>query len=230
MKKGALMTVVFLLMVISSREIRGEMKQFRGIAFRGLKNLSKYELIQGIPVKSVKGTIYLDVTALEKRLSSMALISSFRITKDKGTLVVEVAETEALLPLAVENGAETVFLEIDENFKILARNRFLGGRRPVIYCNRRDVEGEDYSARLQKLLRYMLIIRNNRKILFREISSLSFHREGKIVVKLRERNTRFVLTVDLTNFRRLEAVAGYCDTEGVYPDKVIITGNKVVLR
>lgn len=206
------------------------MKEYRSVAFRGLENLSKYELIEGVPVKTTGEKVVVDMTSFQKRLKAMALVRDYRLYEEKGALVVEVTEAVPFLQLAVKDRKETLFLLLGEDLKVLGRNRFFFGRRPVVFCDRDDLSGSRFSSRLSRLLVIMKNVRREQKVLFREIRSIRQKGATSLIVKLHGRKTRFHLAADETGFARLRAVAGYCDANKKYPERVAVKGNKIVLR
>lgn len=229
MKRIAAICTCLLLMVPVT--VGGEsMKEFGAVLFKGLKNLSKYEIVEGVPLKRKEGAILIDTKSLKSRLSAMSLIEEFSLSSKGGKLLVEIREKIPFYSLAVKNGRETVFLEVDRGCKIIARNRLLGGSRPLIFCERKDLEGGKFSSRVTGLMDNLAYLHEKQKKLFREIESLSFFSGGKITVRLRGRGTRFFMEPRIVNFRRLEVVGGYCDRGKKYPKEIIIESSRVVVR
>jgi len=207
-----------------------QVKGYKTIIFQGLEHLSKYEIIEGVPMKRQKGTILLDTDVLKKHLAAMRTVKSFSLKEEKRGLVVEISERKARYTLAVKNRKKLVFLEVDENYKIIARGRLLGGTGPVIFCRRTDLDEGRFSTRVTAAMKRLAWLRGERKTLYRELESLSFVAGGKLALTLKGRPTRFITGSAEVDFRRLEAVAGYCDREKKYPDIVMIEGSRVVVR
>jgi len=229
MKRIAAICTFLLLMVPVTG--RGEsMKEFGAVLFKGLTNLSKYEIIEGVPLKRKAGAILIDTDSLKSRLSAMSLIEEFSLSSKGGKLIIEIREKSPFCTLAVKNRRETVFLEVDRRFKIIARSRLLGGSRPLIFCERKDLEGGKFSTRVMGLMGNLAYLREKQKKLFREIESFSFVSVGKITVRLRGRGTRFLIEPRRVNFRRLEIIGGYCDSEKKYPKEIIIESSRIVVR
>lgn len=229
MKRSTAICICLILMFPAAGWGEG-MKKFGAVLFKGLSNLSKYEIIEGVPLNRKGKLILIDTDSLKSRLSAMSLIEEFSLSSKSGNLIIEIREKSPFYSLAVKNGSETVFLEVDGRFKIIARNRLLGGTRPLIFCERKDLEGGNFSSRVMGLMESLAYIREKQKRLFREIESLSFFQGGKINVRLRGRGTRFLIEPQRENFRRLEVIGGYCDSEKKYPKEIIIESSRVVVR
>jgi hypothetical protein len=206
-----------------------DIRMVRAIEFRGLKLLSKYEVVRGARIKAVSGGIAIDADSLEKALEGNAFLSSHRIDEKGGRLIVTVEEKKPALVLAAEKGGRTYLYELDLSHAVISRHAPHTGRVPFIYLSGDDAASGPASQRARALFAVLDRVREQNVVIYRELSEI-YCNENSIRVVLRGRKTGFIMKPDVEDFIKLKYVAGYCDREGRYPDEIDMTGGSVVVR
>ncbi|MBP7738117.1 MAG: hypothetical protein KA369_19230 [Spirochaetes bacterium] len=206
-----------------------DIRTVRAIEFKGLRLLSKYEVVRGARLKAVKGGIAVDVDSLEKALEKNAFLASYSVHESGQRLVVTVEEKRPALVIAALKGGRVYFYELDVNRAVISRNAAHSGRVPFVYVAGEDMERGVPSARLMNILSILDRVREQNTSLYRELSEM-YCNENSVRVVLRGRKTGFILKPDIMEFTRLNYIAGYCDHAERYPDEIDMTGGAVVVR
>ncbi len=206
-----------------------DIRTVKAIEFKGLRLLSKYEVVRGARLKAVRGGITVDVDSLEKALEKNAFLASHSVHERGQRLVVTVEEKRPALVLASDKGGRMHFYELDGSREVISRNEVHTGRVPFVYVSGDDMERGVPSARVGNIVSLLDRVREQNPSLYRELSEM-YCNENSVRVVLRGRKTGFVLRPDITEFTRLNYIAGHCDHAKRFPDEIDMTGSAVVVR
>ncbi len=200
------------------------------IEFRGLENLSKYDLFRNVKTEAVSGGISLDISALEKSLESNPLIISHGVELKDKRLVIAVVEKKLLTPVVIKGKGESVLYLLDHEFRKVARNRLYSVRGPVLVIDENLTGKSGMSGSIQEILVVLNRLRIREKNLFSQISEISVMRDRTARVIMKGRRTCFRIRPDYRTFSLLGKITGYLDRTGSYPEKMKIIGNRVFFR
>jgi len=225
------MTAILAALAVSAGAVRAaDIRLVKAIEFRGLKLLSKYEVVRGARIKAVAGGIAIDVDSLEAVLENNAFLSSYSVNESGRSLIVTVEEKKPALVLAMVKGGRTHLLELDGGHAVISRNTAHTGRVPFIFAAADDAADRGpVPARVRRLLEVLDLVREQNAVIYRELSEI-YCNDNSIRVVLRGRKTGFIMRPDAADFMKLKYVAGYCDRAERYPEEIDITGSAVVVR
>lgn len=229
--KGMILNMMILawLAFASDAAFAADIRTVKAIEFRGLKLLSKYELLRGTRLKSVARGIVIDVGSLEEAMEKNAFLASYTVNEKGERLIVSVVEKKPVLVLAAVKGGRTYLYELDRDRAVISRNAVHTGRVPFIFVPADDTDRGPVSGRVRELLSVLDRVREQNAVIYREISEI-YCNGNSIRVVLRGRKTGFIMRPDVADFIRLKYVAGYCDHAERYPEDIDITGSAVVIR
>ncbi len=206
-----------------------DIRMVKAIEFKGLKLLSKYEVVRGARLKAVANGIAVDVDSLEKALEKNAFLASYSVDESGKKLIVTVEEKKPALVLATVKEGRTYLYELDRNRAVISKNFVHTGRVPFIYVSGDDADRGPLSGQVRQLLTVLDRVREQNAVIYRELSEI-YCNGNSIRVVLRGRKTVFTMKPDAADFIKLKYVAGYCDHAERYPEEIDITGSVVVVR
>ncbi|MFC1669562.1 hypothetical protein ACFL20_04165 [Spirochaetota bacterium] len=202
----------------------------RAIEFKGLKYITKYEILKSTRVKADKGGIVIDVESLKKSLKNIALIKKYKVAISNGKMKISIVEKKPHLYLAVRKGKRIIPFEIDGNNKIISMKRIYHPAKPVIVIDDNEIIKGKLSKRARGICRLAEYLSKSEKRLYNEINEIFLTVHGKLKVKLNGRRTIFYLNADRASFIRLKYITGYMDRKRYYSDKLNIMQNEVYIR
>ncbi len=219
-----------IIIALDTSEAASKIREVREFEFRGLKNLSRYELMRdsGLSVKGKK--IIVDMLLFEEKLSSIGIIDSFNINIRDGRLIVSVIEKEPFASFALVNNGRTVLFEVGRDFSMISKNGKYSHENPLVVIGREDLPDGKLSERVKRLCSLLDLIREKHKTIFYELREVCVCKNGIIKIILKNRITEFFMTSSEINFKRLKYVAGYLDRKRHYPGRLHITGNRIAIR
>ena len=101
--------ILTLLMAVTISALYGaNIAEVEQIEFKGLKNLSKYQVISNVKPRAVKNGINIDLDLLEKSLKSNKLIDTFKVVKKNNKLIINIKEKEIFISQLLQNQFATV--------------------------------------------------------------------------------------------------------------------------
>ncbi len=206
-----------------------EAVKVKAVEFRGLEHLSKYDLFQGVKSRSVSDGIIIDLDSLEEKLSRSRVIDRYSIRRSGGRLVITVRERVPAYTVLVRSGERTIPLELDRDFQQVSRGRLYFNIRPFIYVDRKDITDGGVSYRVKNLCRLLETARKNLPSLYVEIEELYLN-GNRVTILLNNRKTEFTLKPEKKRFTMLAYMVGYLDRTKRYPESVLITGTRAVIR
>ncbi len=206
-----------------------EIRNVKAIEFKGLKLMSKYEIIKGSRIKAVNEGIAIDMDSLEKTLSGNKFIKSYRVEENRGILIVSVVEKKPVLIMSVARSGGSVLYELDDDHAIISKNNVHTDRVPVLFVTTEDIAADAATGRIKDLFSVLAGVRGRNPVVYRELTEIYFA-GNSIRVILRGRKTGFIMKPDDTGFLKLKYIVGYCDHEEQYPEEINLSDNEVVVR
>ncbi|OHD71013.1 MAG: hypothetical protein A2W19_08335 [Spirochaetes bacterium RBG_16_49_21] len=201
----------------------------KAVEFRGLKLLSKYDIIRGVRLKSSGNGIIIDADSLNEALAGNYFIETYRIEERGPSLIITIAEKKPHLIVAVEKGGTSLIYELDSGYRILSRNDVHAVKVPILHISERDARDDLQQSAVRRLFAVLDRVKRNNAPIYRELSEIYLDEE-KIRILLRGRKTDFILRPDESDFIKLRCITGYCDRRRQYPDRIIIAGNAAIIR
>jgi len=227
--KSRIAAVVFAATVFWGVAVWAEARYFTAIEFRGLRNLTKAEIIRGVRLAVRGNGVVIDLDSLENSLKKFAIIRGHEVDEKNGRLILTVAERDPRLIIAHRRKDQTIVFEIDERFTAIAFNRIYRPDLPVVHVGAAGMNGADISEETRAFCLILERVKKESPELFREIREIFFD-GNRAEVRLEGRRTRFFLSPGVEDFRRLSYFAGYLDRTGRYPDRMTINDDKVLIR
>jgi hypothetical protein len=222
MKGGIVHIAVLGICLAAAAAPAKDLRAVKAIEFRGLRLLSKYDIVRGVRFRAVDRGIVIDMDSLEKALSGNSFLSSYRVEESRGRLIVTVAEKKPVLIMAVEGKGGCSLYELDADHAVISRNCVHTDLVPVLYAR----AGKSGAGTILSLLAG---IRKRDAALYREISEI-YPAGSAVRVLLRGRRTGFILKPEEQEFIKLKYIAGYCDRTERSPEEINLSGNPVVVR
>jgi hypothetical protein len=226
--KARIAVIILAASILGAQSASAGMKYFTAIEFRGLRNLSRNEIIHGVGLAARGKGIVVDMDSLEKSLGSFAIIQGYTIDEKNGRLILSVTERNPRFIIAHRGKGQTVVFEVDAQFRPIAFNRIYCPWLPVIHIGDDGMKGNQVSEETRTFCMMLERERKSYPALFREIRDIFIGRD--VDVLLTGRRTRFILPLSGPDFRRLNFIAGYLDSRGQYPEKIMINDDKVLIR
>jgi hypothetical protein len=208
---------------------RGKTIVVKEIEFRGLENLSKYELFRNVKTEAVSGGISLDINALEESLASNPLIVSHAVELNDKRLVIGVVEKKLLIPVVLKAKEESLLYLLDHEFRQVARNRLYSVHGPVLVIEEKPGKS-GMSDSIKNILRALNRLKIRKKDLFSQISEITIKRDRTADVIMKGRRTRFGIIPDYRTLSLLECITAYLDRIDYYPERMKIIGDRVFFR
>jgi hypothetical protein len=230
MKKVLVHTAVFTVCLAATVAVPAkDLRAVKAIEFKGLRLLSKYDVIRGSRIKAVDRGIVIDMESLEKALAGNGFISSYRVEESRGRLIITVTEKTPAIILAAEGRGGYTLYELDADSAIISKNNVHTDMVPVLYAQAGSPGAGGLPGGVKSILSLLAGVKKRDAALYREISEV-YPAGGAIRVLLRGRKTGFILKPEEGEFIRLKYTAGYCDRTGRSPEEINLSGNAVVVR
>ncbi len=207
-----------------------DVRKISRIEFRGLKYISKYEIVSKVEMRVVQGGFILNMDSLNNVLGNMPMVQSYRVGEDNGGIVVAVVEREPLFLFAVQRSRNVLPFEVDENFRILSVGRVHAEDRPLIVISDDDLVDGDISARVRNFAGYLRYIENRQPAFFRELSEISIAEPEHVSFMLRNRPTRYYVAPGESSMDSVKRLVSYFDAVRYYPKVARIFGDMAVTK
>lgn len=231
MKAGFLHTAAFITCLVAAGgfALAGDVKKVKAVDFKGLKLLSKYDLVSDVRLKAADDGIVIDMASLGRALAGNRFIKSYRVEESGGRLIVTVAEKTPELVLAVARKNGTALYELDGAHSVISRNIVHADRVPVLCLAGEDMAADAADGRVKSLFYLLDRVKKGQPSVYGELSEVRL--DGKeLRITLRGRRTGFILRPLERDFIKLRYIAGYCDQAGRYPEEINLTGETVIVR
>jgi hypothetical protein len=201
---------------------------FDSIEFSGLKYLSKQTIAVrcGITVTDGK-KLAADIEKIKGYLSKEPLAATYKLIDKKNVLTIIVREREPRYVVAVKKTKETVLFEVDASFVPFSAEIHRQDV-PLVIIGQGDLDGAYFSRNAVKV--FEMLERFRSAPLWAEIQSVELRNDGLLDVQLKLRPTVFTVSSEDSEFKRLTAAAGWCDTTGRYPARMYIRSDFTVIR
>jgi len=223
-------TFIFLLCLSAAGAASADdTRKVKAVEFRGLKLLSKYDIIRGARLKAGDYGIIIDVDSLRQSLAKNHFIKSYQIEEIGGNLVVSVREKSPSHIVVVAKGGISSIYELDADNTIISKNDVHASNLPVLYITEREMQSDAIQGGVKRLFEVLARVKINNASIYRELSEIYFMGD-KIRVVLRGRKTEFVLMPGENEFKKLQYIAGYLDRAKKNPYEIIITDNAAIIR
>lgn len=205
-------------------------KSVKGIEFRGLNFLPKYEIIDEIGARVQGDWIVINIDLLKRALEKISIIKTYRITEEEDRLIITVIERKPNYLLALKKGERLVPFELDSELNIISVNRVYDSSNPLIMISNKEIVNRKLSHRLECFLKLLDEISVNNSLLYRELLEIDLTDFPKAIILLNSRESRFITIPNEKNFYRLHYVVGYLDSIRYYPDTMYIFKNSGLIK
>ena len=223
---SALLAVMVLL---DGTIMAGEVRRVRAVEFRGLKLLSKYEIIRGVRMKAGREGIVIDMDSFRLALSKNHFIKAYEIGGNDSGLIISVTEKIPAYILAVVMGEKTNLYELDADYRVISKNDVHASNLPIVYITGQDVKIDAIQGTVKRLLALLGRVKKSDASIYREISEIYFYKD-RLKITLRGRRTDFILRPDENDFRKLRYITGYLDRSDTSPGEITISDRAAIIR
>ena len=222
--------VLVLLISVDTADAFRNVRKFKTIEFRGLKYLSKFELIDNVAIRIDSDGIVIDIDSLERVLGKNLMVKTFRLINEGDRLVIVIIENEPVFLLGLKKDKRIILFEIDKSLKVISYNRAHVYDKALIVIPQRDVINGVLSKRIQDLIKLLLQLEESGLKICGEICEIDLSNRKWARLTLRRRRTTFFLTPDRYNFYKLNYFAAYLDSIRYYPDTLQVFDEFVIMR
>lgn len=195
-----------------------DVRKFRGIEFRGLVNVSRFEVLSKVALRAEKDGVVVDVDSLKKRLGDIHLVKSFHVAEENGLLVAVIVERDPFFVLTLRRAGGNVPFEIDEDFRVVSAGTVHACARPLLIIDEEDMKGGVLSLKVRNFIRFFLEMQKNRVDITREMVQIYLGEEDRIRVYLNGRRTLFHLRSLERDFVNLGRIVAALDAGRSYPE------------
>ena len=209
--------------------VNAETGVFNTVEIRGMKYLAKEEIVRRVRLVSRNNQIIIDMDSLRNALKTFPIIKDYSIKTAEGRLILSISEREPLVRVALHGKNQTVPFELDYASKVIAFNRIHCRSLPLVHADMNEMKGNEPGHGLKKLCLVLFRVKKEHPALFREIEEI-YYGSGFADITLRGRRTHFFIRTVMDNFTRLTYIAGYLDSMRIYPERISITDDKVLIR
>ena len=204
-------------------------KRVKEIEFKGLRFLSKNEIVEKIDIKRDGNSLIIDVKSLEKRLKNLPVIKNFSVSDAGERLVITLIENDPQFLLAFGNGNNLVPFEMDAKFRVISVNRVHLNNKPLIVISRNEIRNGKITNRLRSFLNLLKELSDASLSVYNEIAEIDITDFSRAEILLKGRRTRFILKPVKDFFFKLNHFVGYLDRIGYYPEYLQVIGNSGVI-
>jgi hypothetical protein len=205
-------------------------RKVKAIEFRGLKYLSKYEIINGSITRVEDDYFVVDIDSLSSLLKKNQMIASYRIAMEGENVKIAIVENEPAFLLCVRKKKRMVFFELDRGFKVISYMRVHAYDKPLIIISEEDIDGGKLSERVIRLLRLLQDLQADNVRIYDEISEIELCDLDSVRLRLRGRKTECIMSPTWKSFNRLNYVVAYLDRIKYYPDVLRLFCRFVIIR
>jgi hypothetical protein len=201
---------------------------FDSIEFSGLKFLSKQTIAVKSGITAAEGKkLAADTEKIKGYLSKEPLVATYKLIDKKNVLTIIVREREPRYVVAVKKAKGLILFEVDASFVPFSAEIHRQDV-PLVIVSQGDLDGAHFSRNAVKV--FELLERIRAVPLWSEIQSVELRDDGLLDIQLKLRPTVFTVTSEDSEFKRLAAAAGWCDTTGRYPARMYVRSDFTVIR
>ncbi len=222
--------IIFTALPYDRAEAARELRRVRGIEFKGLKYLSRYEVLRQVSYRVDGDFLLIDLGTLRDGLDKMSMVKTYAINGDGDRLVVVIEENVPTHVVVLEGDGVLVPVELDAAMRVLSTGTIHAVERPVIVASAGDMEGGGPSPRLLKTLRTLSEIEKSGIPVMRELEEVDIVEYPRSRVLLKGRRTVFTLEIDRGSIQALNALVGYLDAARRYPARSEVRPGAAVLN
>jgi hypothetical protein len=205
-------------------------RKVKAIEFRGLKYLSKFEIINGTITRVEDDYFVVDIDSLSSLLKENKMIASYRIAVEGTSIRIAIVENEPVFLLCVRKDKKTMFFEIDRSFKVISHMRVHAYDKPLIILSPEDINGGRLSGRVLDFLKLLQALQADNVRVYDEISEVDLSDFESVRLYLHGRKTTFIVSPSWGSFNRLNYFVAYLDRINYYPDVLKLFDGFVIIR
>ena len=172
--------------------VSGLMK-VKEVEFKGLRFLSKNELVEKIDIRYDGNLFIIDLKSLERGFKNFPLIKKFSITETGQRLVITIIENDPQFLLAFRDENYFIPFEMDAQFRIISVKRVHLFNKPVIVISKSEIRKGKSSNRLKNFFKLMEELADINLSVYNEIVEIDLTDFHRAVILLKDRKTRFIL-------------------------------------
>ena len=206
-----------LIMMMTAAAGARDVREIAGLEIRGLKLLSRHEILAGVPVKATAKGMLIDVDSLKSSLAKNGMIEESGIEAGGDRITVTVKERVPVYLLAVRRGNEVIPFEADARMSILSVRTVHLADRPLVVLGENDLRGGVVSSRARDFLNEMGRLEESHEEIFREIAEITMRNDNMLEIFLKGRKTRIILPRDGRSFSALKYIVSLFDGRNYYP-------------
>lgn len=207
------MLIILMMTAAGARDVR----EIAGLEIRGLKLLSRHEILAGVTMKATAKGMLIDIDSLKSSLAKNGMIEESAVEAGGDRITVTVKERLPVYLLAVRRGKELIPFEADARMSILSVRTVHLADRPLVVLGEQDLRGGVISSRARDFLNEMGRLEENHEEIFREIAEIALGNDNMLEIFLKGRKTRIILPHDGRSFLNLKYIVSLFDGRNYYP-------------
>ncbi len=200
------------------------------IEIRGLKYMTRGEILEGVRMKADGGAIVVDLVSLKSALAASRMLERSSIDISGNTLLITVRERVPAGSALLKNGNDMIPLELDRRGAVISARRVHALIRPLVVLREKDIVNGAITPEIAGLYRLLGRVRTLCPSLYREMTEVEPDGRGMILVRLRGRKTEYLLEQEPAQFLRLQYLAGHLDMKKTHARHVTLAGAGALVR
>lgn len=200
------------------------------VEIRGLVNIDRLDIMRDVRTGVKDNQILIDVDSLKRELEKNILVKDYRLSGEKDTLVITVAENYPVFNIVISDENQSIPYLVDRGLNILDSGRFFKTDMPIITAERVLFETGTGRKIAGDIIKNLVKIKKQKTVLSGELSEIDIHSAESLSVKLKNRKTVFLVNNSYSGFMKLEKAAAFLDKRDKYPQNIDLRDDMVLVR
>ena len=200
------------------------------LEIRGLVNLDRLDIMKDVRTGVKDNQILIDVDSLKSELEKNILVKDYRLSGEKDTLVITVAEKYPVFNIVIFDENQSIPYLVDRSLNILDSGRFFKTDMPIIKAERVLFETGAGRKTAAGIVKKLVKIKRQNSLLANELAEIDINSMESLNVSLKNRRTVFFIKNSYSGFMRLEKTASFLDKKKKYPHSIDLRDNMVLVR
>ncbi len=200
------------------------------LEIRGLVNLDRLDIMKDVRTGVKDNKILIDVDSLKSELEKNILVKDYRLSGEKDTLVITVAEKYPVFNIVIFDENQSIPYLVDRSLNILDSGRFFKTDMPIITAERMLFETGTGRKIAAEIIKNLVEIKKHNVVLSGELSEIDVYSAESLTVKLKNRKTVFLVKNSYSGFMKLEKAAAFLDKRDNYPQNIDLRDDMVLVR
>jgi hypothetical protein len=200
------------------------------LEIRGLVNLDRLDIMKDVRTGVKDNNIVIDVSSLKRALEKNILVKDYRLTGEKDTLVITVAENYPVFNMVISDENQSIPYLVDGGLNILDSGRFFKTDMPIITAERVLFETGTGRKTAADIIKNLIKVKKQNPLFAGELAEVDIYSMESINIKLKSRRTVFLVKNSYSGFMKLEKAAAFLDKKKIYPHNIDLRDDMVLVR